>query len=195
MAALKYLKESKDSRLLLLGIVEEGESANYTVDATAYEAIGSPRVGEWLDGGMMEIIKGSDELIRARKKALSILAYADNSRYKLYTKLVQAGFSSSVAKETVAYTVDLGYIRERDQIERKVLSLANESLKGERKIVMMLSSHGYQVGQIIEVIKSLVDDGSIDFSANAARLLEKKHCDPSDLNEKKKILYNYGYKL
>ena len=68
MATLKYIREAKDSHLLLLGIVEEGESANYTVNAVTFRDIGSPTVGEELDSSQMSAILYMDQLLRCKKR-------------------------------------------------------------------------------------------------------------------------------
>ena len=71
MSILEYLRISKDKKLLLLGISEEGESARYTVDASLYSSIGRPVKGDELSEDDMGAVLYSDEYYRARKKALA----------------------------------------------------------------------------------------------------------------------------
>ena len=98
MATLKFIREVKDSRLLLLGISEEGESARYTVNQSTFLEIGSPSVGDELDEEAVDIISYTDRLIQAKKKALNILAYADNNKKSLSMKLYRAGFDREIVE-------------------------------------------------------------------------------------------------
>ena len=195
MAALQFVREAKDSHLLLLGIVEEGESARYTVNAAAFGEIGAPSVGDELDGEQMSVIRYTDELIRAKKKALAILSYADNNCRTLKMKLCRAGFSREIVDTVCSEMVERGYINERRQLERLVLDEANRKLRGPLRIIPALASKGYSSLEIREVISELVDSEEIDFGKNARVLLEKKLSDPTDEEEAKKILYKNGYKI
>ena len=195
MATLKFVREIKDSRLLLLGLTEEGESANYTVNTACFEAVGCPTVGDELDEMQTSAIKYTDELIRAKKKALSILAFADNNRKSLYQKLHRAGFSKEIITEVTCEMVDLGYIDERRQLERIILVEANEKLRGPRKIIPALTAKGYSSSDISAVMHRLVDSGDVDFKKNAGLLIEKKLPSDADAEEMKKLLFKNGYKV
>ncbi len=195
MATLRSVREIKDSHLLLLGIAEKEESANYTVNISCFEAIGAPSVGDALNGGQLSAIRYTDELIRAKKKALSILAFADNNRKNLAAKLYRAGFRREIIDEVCSQMVELGYIDELRQLERIILVEANSKLRGPRKIIPALAAKGFATSDISSVMHRLVDSGEIDFSKNARQLIEKKLPDVSDAEEKKKLLYKNGYKV
>ena len=195
MTTLKYIKEVKDSALLLLGITEEGEFAHFTVNPATFEHIGCPNVGDELDEMQMSAIKYTDELIRARKKALSILAFADNNRKNLYTKLNRLGFNREIITAVIDEMVAFGYIDERRQLERIILIEANEKLRGPRKIIPALSAKGYSSSDISAVLHRLVDSGEVDFKKNARLLIEKKLPSDADAEEKKKLLFKNGYKI
>lgn len=195
MAILKFIREAKDSHLLLLGIIEEGESANYTVNTVTFREIGSPSVGDELNSSQMSSITYADQLIKAKKKALSILAYADNNRKNLALKLSRAGFSREIVDSVCDEMVELGYINERNQLERLILIEANRKLRGPSRIVAFLVSKGYSSSKIKEVMSMLVREGEIDFNSNARALLEKKMPDDADEDEVKKILYKNGFKI
>ena len=62
MATLKYKREIKDTGLLLLGIVGEGESADFTVSSSLYAEIGEPSVGDSIGDAELSAIKYADEL-------------------------------------------------------------------------------------------------------------------------------------
>ena len=195
MATLKYIREVKDSRLLLLGIAEEGESARYTVSQRTYLEIGSPLVGDELDGEAMSCIEYADKLVRAKKKALNILAYADNNKKSLSMKLYRAGFDREIVESVCNEMVERGYINESCQLERLVLNEANVKLRGPGRITAALMAKGFSSSQIRETISELVASGEVDFSRNARMLLEKKLGDEVDEDEIKKILYKNGYKI
>ncbi len=195
MVTLKLIRESKDKGLLLLGVTEEGESARYTVSVSLYEEIGCPPMGTELDEEQLSAIKYADERLRAKKKALSLLAYTDNNQRTLYSKLIRAGFGRQVASETVEEMVALGYVNERRQLERLVLNEANVKLHGSGRIIAALTAKGFSSSDVREVLSELTQDGQIDFKKNALALIEKKLGDCSDSEEKKKLLYKNGYKI
>lgn len=195
MATLKYVRDAKDTGFLLLGIIEEGEFVSYMLNLKAYAQIGAPRAGDEIDSDKMETVKQTDQAIRARKKALNLLSYADNNKKNLSVKLRRAGFSQDVALSTCKDMEELGYINERHQIERLIVDYANRKLRGPKKIVSQLMAKGYSLGEIKETLSVLTESGEVDFSANAKLLLQKKLVDPSDENEKKKILYKNGYNV
>lgn len=195
MATLKFIREVKDSRLLLLGISEEGESARYTINLSTFLEIGSPAVGDELDYESMDIISYTDRLIQAKKKALNILAYADNNKKSLSMKLHRAGFDRDIVELVCDEMVELGYINESRQLERLILNEANIKLRGPARITAALGAKGFSTSQIREVMSDLVSRGEIDFSRNARLLLEKKLGDEVNDDEVKKILYKNGYKI
>ena len=195
MASLIFVRDAKETNLLLLGISEEGESARYTVNLSTYREIGVPSVGDELDGEQLAAIKYTDELLRAKKKALNILAFADNNRRTLTAKLYRAGFGREITEAVVAEMVERGYINESRQLERLILNEANAKLRGPGRIVPALVAKGFSSSDVREALSALTDSGEIDFSKNARLLLEKKLSDDGDEEEAKKILFKNGYKI
>ncbi len=195
MARLAYIKEIKDSSLLRLGISEGEENVNYTVTAAVYGAIGRPLVGAVLDSYAMSEIRYADECRRAEKKALSLLAFSDNSVRNLTRKLTERGFRREIAEETACEMVRLGYIREDNQIERLILNAANISLKGPQKIIPALVSRGYSAADVKRIMNGLIGSGEIDFKAIKSRLLEKHGVDTSDEERAKALLFKHGFRV
>ncbi len=195
MAEISYIRTSRDGTLLLLGIVEEGESARYTVSEAVYLSIGSPTPHTELDERSLSIIRYADELYRAEKKALSLLSFADNNERTLRAKLIRAGFSREVSDEICEKMVSLGYINERRQLERLILGEANGKLRGPMKITPHLASKGYAPSDIRRVMQELIERGELDFESNAERLIEKKLPADATREEKKNLLYRNGYKI
>ena len=194
MAALKYVRESKNSSLLSLGIIEGEELARYTVNANVYAEIGCPAAGELLSDEQISTIKYADERHRAMKKALSLLSFADNNERTLRQKLYRAGFGREIAEEVCLEMVRLGYINEKRQLERLILAEANTKLRGPGRITPALCAKGYSASDVREVMHALVESGEIDFKENARRLTQKK-LPGADAEEKKKYLYKNGYKI
>ena len=193
MNTLKFVRDIKDTGLLSLGIEGE-ESVNLTVNLGTFAEIGSPSVGDALDDGQMEILLAYDEYHRAMKKALNILAYRDNNRFNLKSKLIHAGFRREACERVTEEMVKRGYIDERAQLERIITVEANSKLRGPMKIIPALVAKGYSASDVRAVMSALCDSGEVDFKKNAKTLLEKKLPD-SDSETRRKFLYKHGYKI
>jgi SOS response regulatory protein OraA/RecX len=136
----------------------------------------------------------ADELIKAEKKALSLLSYADNNRRTLKQKLLRAGFGYEICDTVCEKMLSLGYIDENRQLERLILVEANTKLRGPERIIPALVAKGYSMSDIKAVMRELVKSGEIDFNKNARALISKKLPD-ADIEEKRKFLYKNGYKI
>ncbi len=194
MPILEYIRISKDKKLLLLGIAEE-ERSRYTVGERFYLSIGSPRARDIISDSDLDLIKKEDERVRATRKALSLLSFADNNEKGLALKLIRSGFCRELAEGVAREMVNLGYIDESRQLRRLVLREANINLSGYSKFLPKLISKGFSAEDIREATRALVDEGEIDFKENAKRLIEKKLGSGATAEEKKKILYKNGYKI
>lgn len=194
MATLKTIRESKDKSLLSLCIVEGEEKLFYNVTKSVYAEIGSPCVGDGISDEDLCALEYADRLFQAEKKALAILAYADNNQRSLMQKLLRAGFDRDISRQVCERMVELGYINEKRQIERLILVEANSKLRGPGRIVPALVSKGYNSTDVISILRHLCEIGEVDLQENANRLLEKKNPD-GDPEERKKILFKNGYKL
>lgn len=193
MKTLKAIREIGDKGLLSLAIGGE-ESANYTVCSRVYLEIGSPSVGDILTDEEIYTIREYDEYYRAKKKALAILAYADNNRRNLSMKLSKAGFGRDLTDRVVSEMVELGYIDERRQLERLITVEANGKLRGPLRVIPSLVNKGYSSSDVRAVMHTLMESGEVDFRKNAKALLDKK-LPTADPEEKKKFLYKNGYKV
>ena len=169
-----------------------GEKRIYTVSEGTYREIGCPLSAELIDADALELLEGEDRRRRAMKKALNILAYADNNSKNLYRKLIIAGFSKDEASLTVKECIRLGYIDEAGQIERLIIRCCESELLGPAKIFAKLAAKGYKPAEISEVMNRLREAGEIDFTESRRRLIEKKR--PETYEERQKLLYKYGYK-
>lgn len=193
MAKISYVKEIDKSGLLRLGIVRGEESFSYIADAKLYARLGKPDRGSEISDEMLCMLAESDNRIKAKRQALSILSFADNNEKGLFMKLRRRGFDSEVARQTVEEMVELGYINEQRQLERIIAVEANGKLRGPRKIISSLVAKGYPSELVKKVLRNLCDEGEIDFSENAERLIEKKLSDPENHEQRKALLFKNGF--
>ena len=191
MARIIYIKETKEKNILSLGISEGEEISRYTLDG-AFVAEFSLSVGE-ITAEVCLQIKLRDLYIRGKKKALSLLAFTDNSRSALRQKLVRFGLDREMAETIVDEMSMLGYINEDSQLSRMIDRLANGQLYGPKKIVARLASKGYSPSDIKRVMREMMESGEIDFSENKRRLLEKHSVADGDTELENKILYKNGF--
>lgn len=190
MSTVKYIRSSGTGRVSL-GVSSDEGTVSYNISETLYNSLGIVR-GSHLSEEALVDIEYEDERYRAMKRALSILAYADNTATNLTAKLLRAGFSREIAVECVEECLRLGYVNEERQIERAVLNEANRSLYGREYIIKKLSAKGYRHGAVAACIDALVERGEIDFAENFERLAER--CDASGEEERKKLAYKRGYR-
>ena len=191
---LIYVRAARSRGYLTLGISDGGENKTaFTVSEEDYSSLGTPLVGTLFDGGAMEVIRESDLRYRAALYALRILSYGDNTKKKLYTKLLSRGIRADIAREVVYEMVARGYIDEQRQLMHLIERAANEALIGPQKIKAKLLSQGFSSSDIEDAIANLTSSGDVDFSRSAELLIEKKLTRGATEEEKKKLLYKNGY--
>ena len=187
-----FVRPAREKGAFVLGLSDPEE--RYTVGHILYHEIGEVRGGDALSEDTVARIRHEDECRRARRAALSLLSYADNSCRRLTEKLLRKGISFSVAQKTVEDMVSQGLLSEERQIENAVFSLAEHRLFGPYRILKDLLSKGYRTEEIRAALHTAMENGDIDFSKNAKRLVEKKLGDAPDEESKRKLLFTYGYK-
>lgn len=110
-----------------------------------------------------------EECARARKSAVNILSYADNTESRLREKLTAKGYSREAADDAVQYVISRGWLDERRQAEAALRYLAGVKLYGKRRIFQELRKRGFRR----EIIDGCDFDGC-DFATNCLRLWEKR---------------------
>ncbi len=192
MRKLIYARPMSDKGRVVLGIGEDGEAKRYSVPTELFESLELSCGKELCDAAFDEISE-ADRRYRATKKALSLLSISDVSERALVLKLRRAGYSRQVAEGVAFDMVSLGYINEKRQLKRLVLREANEKLRGRGVILPRLISKGYSARAVGETLDGLIASGEVSFSENAERLLEKMLPSDASEDERKKLLYKYGY--
>lgn len=192
MAILQYIKTREGSRRVTLGLSDGDERFELSVCYELYGELGAPARGEELDGEALASLREEDTRYRALRHALYLLSFADNSRARLLQKLRAKGYAAEAARYAVDEAVRLGYIKEHEQLRRKITVLANDRLYGARRIVSTLAARGYRAADVREVLTALRAEREIDFSENFRRLCEKKGDGTEDGQQRLRHTYGYG---
>lgn len=195
MKKVVYIRSTKSEAIYRVGVVDtdSGESTDCTVNVRRHTELSALSVGDMLDASAEEMLLLADEEHRAYKRALSFLSYADNNERTLKRKLTMHGIRADVAEDVCREMVALGYVDDRRQLSRLIVSEA-EKLYGPAKILARLVAKGYNSCDVKAVMRDLCDLGEIDFSALAKRLVDKKYPDGATVDERRAILYKHGYK-
>ena len=189
---VSFIRPSREKGALVIGLSAPDEK--FTVGHALYLEIGELHGGDVLSEETVSRIRDEDERRRAKRSAIAMLAYADNSCRRLYTKLCRKGFRPALATETVEMLVAEGLLVEARQLESAVLSLAEHKLYGPYRILSALAAKGYKSAEIREAIHAASENRDVDFSKNAKLLIEKKLGAEPSVEEKRKLLFTYGYK-
>lgn len=189
-----FIRAARSRGYICIGLADGEERLTLTVSESDYERCGSPMQGDEVDSKSLDRLIFSDECYRATLSALRILSFSDNSERTLTIKLMRRGISREVAEGAVREMVRLGYINEREQLRRLVLSEAR-TLRGPLKIVAKLVSKGYSRPDIEWAMDSLAREGEIDFNENARLLITQKLTRGATDEQIKALLYKNGYNV
>ena len=186
------VRSTKAAPFLLTVLCEEGEEpVRLGISEAEYASLGSPAVGDILDGAEEEALLAMDARHRARAAAFRLLSFGDNNRAALVRKLRIRGVSAALAEEVADEMAARGYIREDDLLRREVLASAKK-LWGPRRIADALTAKGYPREDVLACIQALAEAGELDFSA-VRRALIKKRAAGRDAAATRALLYRYGF--
>ena len=178
-----------------VGVADEEKKLSFVISEREYRESGEVRPRDEISEEVLEFFTKCDMRYKAKKRALHILSYGDNSVRMLKQKLYTAGISRDIIDEVTEEMLALGYINSERQISRLVINEVTLHSFGPGKIIPKLVSKGYDRSEVQRVISELVSRGEIDFSAARAKLLRTKLTEDADDEERKKLLYKYGYKV
>lgn len=185
---LKTIKTANVKGYLKLEI-DTGEGREwFLLSEGQYDALGRPAPCEEISEEDFQALLSGDEYNRAKKKALNILSFGDNSCRELMMKLSRAKISRRTAEAVTQEMVSFGYVNEERQLFRLI---ENEAAKlcGPKKIVSKLTAKGYAPEKVKSTLRRLEIEGKIDFSEAKKKLLENV----PDEEDRRKILYKNGY--
>lgn len=123
-----------------------------------------PKVGDFLGAEKYEALEFAENCSNAAIKAVSLLAFGDNTAKKLTDKLRQKGFSREAAAEAVLFCVEKHYINEEDQLRRLMELLCEKKKYGLRRIRQEV----YQKGFSEDVVKRVFEETASELDFDAA---------------------------
>jgi len=186
---IKAIKEANVKGYLKLGI-DTGEGISwFLISKGQYESIPVQNVGDELDEDSFRTVLHFEEYNRAKKKALNILAFGDNSVRELKLKLSRAGISRAICENVTDEMIRLGYINEERQLLRIIEKEVNLNLHGARKILAKLVPKGYSAEKIKSAIRTLELEGKIDLQQTRKKLILGVESE----EERRKLLYKNGF--
>ncbi len=154
-----------------------------------------PAVGEFLGAEEFDALSHAEECSNAAIKAVSLLAYGDNTAKKLTEKLRTKGFSRDAADAAVAFCVEKRYIQEDEQLRRLMENLCEKKKYGLRRIKQEI----YQKGFSEDVVKTVFYDvaDTLDFDEALDRRIRNMGAAAFSTPEKQKksiaALVRYGF--
>ena len=195
MYTIVYIKPTKAQGYLTLGVDALGERIRLTVKEGALSELEIGDTPAKISEDAFRHLKAFSDRYEALRSALSILAYADNSRRQLYMKLKRRGFDDALVRFAISECEHLGYLDEDRQLKNLITSYATYKLYGRERIVKALYAKGYPVSNIGRAITALCEAGEIDFDVLRAKLLSKFGFQDADSEEARALLYRYGYRI
>ena len=156
-----------------------------------------PSVGDFLGAEKFEALEFAEECSGAAIKAVSFLAFGDNTAKKLSEKLRQKGFSREAAAEAVRFCVEKHYINEEDHLRRLMEQLCERKKYGLRRIRQEVYNKGFSEETVNAVFEECAAE--LDFDAAAKERVKKLGADAFSTPEKKKkqvsSLLRYGFSM
>lgn len=156
-----------------------------------------PNVGDFLNAEKYEALEFAEACSGAAIKAVSFLAFGDNTAKKLGEKLRQKGFSKEAASEAVRFCVEKRYINEEDHLRRLMEQLCERKKYGLRRIRQEVYNKGFSE----ETVKAVFEEcaAELDFDAAVTERVKKLGADAFSTPEKKKkqvsSLLRYGFSM
>ena len=131
-----------------------------------------------------------EELKRAKRSALRMLAFQARSNQEMEGKLSQKGFSVSVTKKVLAYLIKYGYLNDNLFAEQLALGLFENKNWGFIRIRNTLKNRGVLPELVDKTISQLRENHSEE--ETALRILNRRfshiNLREASLKEKKRII-------
>ena len=110
----------------------------------------------------------------AKRTAISLLAYREQTEKELFSKLLDKGFSKEDAAEAVAFTVEKQYLSERRYYMRFAEFCGRNKHFGKRRILQEARRKGFSEKTIAEYTDEALADVNFDESCYEALVQFRK---------------------
>lgn len=194
LLTVSYVSLSKGDTVRI-GTQGEADRRELCISKRECDFISALSVGYTLSTEEFDTLLYLDKKNKARKRALNILSYGDNSIPMLKIKLARAGVERRIAEEISEEMASLGYISHQRQLERLISNAVNVSLMGPRKFIPRLIAKGYSKSEIEKVLRELTEKGDTNLAVAQKKLIEKKLPEGAGEDEIKTLLYKNGYSV
>lgn len=138
----------------------------------------------------------NEELLQAKKKAMSLLNYSNRTEWELMDKLIKAGFSEEAATGALEYVKSFNYIDD----ERYAMHFVDVHHKSKsiKRLRQDLANKHIPEQYISLAIESIEDGDSQALTKELEKLLKNKNLEEMTYEERQKIatkLYRKGFNM
>ena len=105
MPRIDYVRSSEDGKTVKIAVITDEDRVVYTVGGRLYSRLGGFSRGEEISEDTLLQIRAEHNYRAAKRKALNILAYADNNERTLAMKLIRGGTDKECAKEVLRHNL------------------------------------------------------------------------------------------
>ncbi len=136
----------------------------------------------------------NEELLRAKKKAMSLLNYSNRTEWELMDKLIKVGFSEEAANKALEYVKSFHYVDD----ERYAMHFVDVHHKSKsiKRLRQDLTNKHIPEQYISLAIESIEDGDSVALTKELEKILKNKSLEAMTYEEKQKIaakLYRKGF--
>ncbi len=161
----------------------KGDTWQLTLDGTDVYYVNMSVVSDFclqkgmeLDEGVLDEIRGADNLRKAKKRALYLLSAREYCEGELYKKLLQS-YDEDTARAAAAAMKEYGYVNDEDYAPRLARALIHNKHTGLKKARYELLRRGLDENLVEDVLSEYSED---DIDEEITSLLEKKYYNKID---------------
>ena len=156
-----------------------------------------PSVGDFLSAERYEALEFAEQCSEAAVRAVSLLAFGDNTARGLRDKLRRKGISRDAADEAVRFCVEKRYINEQEHLRRLMEQMCDKKKYGLRRIRQEVYQKGFSEETVAAVFEETA--AALDFDAAVCSRVQKLGAAAFDTPEKRKknvaALLRYGFSM
>ncbi|MFQ6605309.1 MAG: regulatory protein RecX [Fidelibacterota bacterium] len=133
------------------------------------------QVGDEIPVSDIRNIAATDQIQRAKEKAILLLSYRKRSKEELRQRLTREKYSADTIRTVINSLSEKGYLNDHDFAVSFARDKVRNTGAGPRKIAMELSRHHIDDAMIEDVIQAVYREFPIPELIQT--LLRKRHCD------------------